>query len=268
MTHVAQTKMNDFNKEIRMTTLENRRGTRAAAPLNTKLDRSLAAYMAAAGAAGVSLLAVQPAQARIVYTPANTVIQGTSTLLDLNHDGVADFALGFHELDKSIILAVGPKVAGNAIRLGNAGGAAAGFFGVPVGPGEKFAATTGGYSWGLLMADAGSYSVTWFFGPWANATNRYLGLKFLINGQIHYGWARLTVGDYIRANNVVLTGYAYETTPNKTIIEGHTSGPEKAATIAPDDLLAPDPSPASLGALARGAGALSIWRRDDEVATT
>jgi hypothetical protein len=232
---------------------------RATARINIKLEKNLAAYMAAAGAAGVSMLAAQPVEAKIVYTPTNTVVTNGTTI-DLNHDGVADFSFGFHELDKSDVLAVDPIGKGNAVLVGN-GGAAAGFFGVPVGAGEKFIRTNG-YSWGAMMADAGSYSVTWFFGPWANATNRYLGLRFVVDGQTHYGWARLTVPDYLHGAQVILTGYAYETTPNTTILEGHTSGPEEANQFAPTNLLAPFPQPASLGILARGADGLAIWRRD------
>jgi|SRR5271165_4064785 len=239
----------------------NRRSTTL---INSKLEKNLAAYIAAATAAGGMLALAPSAEAKVVYTAANTVINGKTTL-DLNHDGIADFVIGYQELDKSIVLFVGPQVAGNEMRLAS-GGAAAGFFGVPVGPGEKFAATNS-YSWGLIMAVAGSYSVTWFFGPWANATNRYLGLKFLINGQVHYGWARLSVPDYIHGHAVILTGYAYETTPNTNIIEGHISGPEKADMLAPPDLLAPTPQGASLGMLARGADSLAIWRRDEESVT-
>jgi hypothetical protein len=86
----------------------------------------------------------------------------------------------------------------------------------------------------------------------------------VVDGQTHYGWARLTVPDYIHGDPVVLTGYAYETTPNKTILDGHTSGPEKADYFAPSEMLAPVSQPASLGVLARGADALAIWRRDEE----
>ena len=237
---------------------------RPAAALNSKLDKKLAAYMAAA--AGVSLLPAQLAQAKVVFTPTNTVV-GNKTSIDLNNDGTADFAFGFVEVDKSLLLTISPQVTGNAI-LSNHLEAAAGFFGVPVGPGEHFATNSSNYGAGVFMADAGSYSVTWFFGPWANATNRYLGLKFLINGQVHYGWARLSVSNYLHSNTaIVLTGYAYETTPNVNIIEGHTSGPEKASGIAPADLLAPANQQLSLGLLARGADGLSIWRREDESAT-
>jgi hypothetical protein len=222
------------------------RSRRITALLNTKLDAKLAAYMAAASAAGVALIAATPsAEAKVVYTPANIQIHGSGSL-DLNNDGVADFVFGFHELDKSVMLAVGPAVAGNEIRIAKNGEAAAGFLGVPVGGGEKFAATNS-YSWGLDMAIDGGYSTTNCAGNWANVTNRYLGFKFLIDGQVHYGWARMSVTDNLA--NVVITGYAYETIPGKTIIEGHTSETD----VAEDAVLpAPTERLATLGALARG----------------
>jgi hypothetical protein len=234
-------------------------------PLTSKLDKKIAAYMAAAASAGVSLLAAQPAQAKIIYTPANTVI--TATDIDLNHDGIPDFLFAFHELDHAVVLTVDPQAAGNAIlRGGSVGGAAAGIFGMPVGPGEKFIRSNG-YGWGVMMADAGSYSQTWFFGAWANATNRYLGLRFVINGQTHYGWARLTVPFYIHGAQVLLTGYAYETTPDTPILDGNITGPEKALNFVPAEMLPPSTQPLTLGMLARGVDALAMWRRDEDSAT-
>jgi hypothetical protein len=67
----------------------------------------------------------------------------------------------------------------------------------------------------------------------------------------------------IRRFLVVLTGYAYETMPNHRILDGSTTGIDSSS--APTALLAPVARPASLGALARGADGLAIWRRDDEV---
>lgn len=231
---------------------------RPALPVNTKLNQALTTYVAAATAAGVAMLAASPsAQAKVVYTP--TPIDVNSTSIDLNNDGIPDFMLGFHALSKDDVLGVNPLVAGNEI-MAKGSEAVAGIFGQPVGPGNKFAARAGGYSW-LFMADAGSYSVTWFGGPWANATNRYLGFKFLINGEVHYGWARLTVPNYLR-NPAIVTGYAYETEPNTKIIEGEISGTSK--NIAPSDLLASAQPYATLGMLAHGADTLAIWRRDNE----
>jgi hypothetical protein len=66
---------------------------------------------------------------------------------------------------------------------------------------------------------------TGFQGLWANGgkgvKDRYLGFKFAIYGKTHYGWARLNVkvgySDEVYIN-AALTGYAYETIPNKPII--------------------------------------------------
>jgi hypothetical protein len=231
---------------------------RTTVPINSRLNQRLTAYVAAASAAGAAF-AVPQAEAKVVYTPTQTTIVG-ATPIDLNHDGTPDFSIGFHTLSKALVLEVGPAVKGNEILLGKNREVAVGIFGQPVGPGEKFAASTGNYGW-MIMADAGSYSVTWFFGPWANATNRYLGFKFNINGEAHYGWARLTVGDYLHSNTaIVLTGYAYETQPNTKIIDGHLSD-GTADNFAPADPLAPAPQPASLGMLARGADRLAAKGR-------
>jgi hypothetical protein len=238
------------------------KNSRPTLPVNTKLNQALTTYVAAATAAGVAMLAVSSsAEAKVVYTPTHTYVEG-NTPIDLNHDGTTDFMLGFHELSKALVLTVQAEVTGNEIQVGR-GGAVAGIFGQPVGPGCKFAATTSGYSWGPLMADGGSYSVTWFFGPWANAVNRYLGFKFLINGEVHYGWARLSVGDWIHDKPVILTGYAYETEANTKIIDGEISG--TAENLAPPDLLPPAQPFATLGMLARGADSLAIWRREESV---
>src|SRR5580692_12791728 len=73
--------------------VENRGAKRAVARLGASLDKNLMSYAMAAGAAGVGLLALaQPADAKIVYTPAHKNI-GAQTFIDLNHDGINDFKL-------------------------------------------------------------------------------------------------------------------------------------------------------------------------------
>jgi hypothetical protein len=79
-------------------------------------------------------------------------------------------------------------------------------------------------------------------GSWVNVKNRCLGVKFKIKGKIHYGWARLSVQvQFPLTITATLTGYAYETIPNKAIIAGKTKGPEDSAE-----------QPATLGRLALG----------------
>jgi hypothetical protein len=104
-------------------------------------------------------------------------------------------------------------------------------------------------------------------GPWFNLNGRpaYLGIRFLINENTHFAWARVCVShsadkDY----KVTVTGYAYETIPGKPIIAGATKGPEDAEPTAA--LSSGIPEPVTLGALALGAPGLSIWRRRESAA--
>jgi hypothetical protein len=89
-------------------------------------------------------------------------------------------------------------------------------------------------------------------GQWLYTQHRYLGLQFMISGQVHYGWARVAVTrapGSTRPIVATLTGYAYETIPNKPIITGKTSGPD-VITL----------EPATLGRLGQGAEGISAWR--------
>src|ERR1700722_704636 len=239
---------------------------RAAARINPRLNKNLLMYVAAAGATGVGLLASPPAaEAKIVYTPANTRLYENSFPIDLNNDGVADITLSAHFQVYSFyrtVLSVIPG-AGNAV-VGVAAGAADLPWGERIGPKETFDPA------GQLMASrarcGSSYCVA---GPWADPGNRpgYLGVKFLIHGETHYGWVRLTAGRL----PATLTGYAYETIPDKPIIAGKVSGPVSVGAvnvgvINPSELLTPSPStaPSTLDLLARGADGLAIWRREEE----
>jgi hypothetical protein len=209
--------------------------------------------------------AVSPAAAEVVYTRTHVMIESHSTFqLDLNHDGVDDFSLIRCELTcesgHSSLLQLGFDVPGNQVVRGAPALAQR----APIGPGQDFTSST--FAGGAFMADGGSYSGhSWFFGAWANQTNKYLGLKFLINGQVHYGWARLTVtGTGFGGYTAVLTGYAYETIPNRGIPAGLQSGPEAQGTFGPAELSNPVSQAPSLGMLARGADGLALWRRKEE----
>ena len=107
------------------------------------------------------------------------------------------------------------------------------------------------------------------FGAWGNLPlipYRYLGVKFEIDGKTHYGWARMIVKVAGVNITATLTGYAYETIPNKTIIAGKKSDSEESTTLSDtpgtaDAIL----EPASLGQLAQGATGRMSWRRKTAV---
>ena len=61
-------------------------------------------------------------------------------------------------------------------------------------------------------------------GSWLYALGsaRYLGIRFQIDGQTHYGWARLNVKANRPEKDIggLLTGYAYQTQPSTPILAG------------------------------------------------
>jgi hypothetical protein len=124
----------------------------------------------------------------------------------------------------------------------------------------------------LIMAASrmSSFGGTSTSGSWANVHGRYLGLKFRIKDKVHYGWARLNVSCAAFQCTGLLTGYAYETIPNKPIIAGNTEGAEESGMdeANPATLNELIPQPASLGLLAMGSPARSIWRREKSVGAT
>jgi hypothetical protein len=225
--------------------------------LPPSIQARLNMYALAAGAAGVGVLAsAQPSEARIVYTKAHQVIGANGIYnLDLNHDGTIDFLIletGYPTFNgtRASNTLLAKEALGNAVegRIGSSGRhlAAALKRGARIGPGKHF--IRGGGNGETMVATWESDLGGGPAGQWLNVTNRYLGLKFKVDGKTHYGWARLTVqltGNFLI--NATLTGFAYETVPGKSIRAGQTVGEAGDTT-------------ASLGSLALGAGSVGPRR--------
>ena len=249
------------------------RPPRTPSRLSDSVHHQLNLYALAASAAGVGMVALaEPVDAKIIYTPVHHVIGRNSYFgIDLNHDGIVDFT-----------------IANSAWRWYNAS-----INSVDVWANQqKSDSVEGDFLWPLLLAADVSCGVSipsgrfYAFGQlavqcvhgtsiktapcrsrrsntagfWPNVTGRYLGLKFTIHGKVHYGWARLNVKvsrDPAKMT-ATLTGFAYETISNKSIIAGKTKGAEviKAA------------EPASLGWLARGSAGLAASRQKESTAGT
>jgi hypothetical protein len=256
---------------------QSARVSKSTANLPNSLHQRLNMYALAATAAGVGSLALsQAAEAKIVYTPANvTIVPNNTIALDLNHDGVSDFHFKDTTFRTSFgggggFLSIVPAQKANEVwghLLFFRQNASALYAGVGIGAHGKFAAGTN------LMASTqvnsghhpggpGTCS-----GPWANVTNRYLGLKFVIQGKIHFGWARLNVSCPIRSLTVTatLTGYAYETVSGKAIHTGQKKDDiEEFNNGGQANLSVPVPKSATLGRLAQGAQGLAVWRRKED----
>ncbi|HWY59994.1 MAG TPA: hypothetical protein VNZ03_36360 [Terriglobales bacterium] len=255
--------------------------TRKTANLSESVHQQLNMYTLAAGAAGVSLFSLTPpCDAKIVYTPAHVVIGHGGTNLyyiDLNHDGISDLAIATsHNSCTSECLVnlnafpLRNEVDGKKVRSHSSSFSSAFVLrpGAMVGPRAPFIQ---GSEFGCAMLRVFSFPTSHYRklrGKWHDVTDRYLGVKFSIRGKTHFGWARLTVHDKGHAITAVLSGYAYETVPNKPIIAGKTKGPDDAEQPASASLTIPAPKAATLGALALGTPGLSIWRREESVSAT
>ena len=59
-----------------------------------------------------------------------------------------------------------------------------------------------------------------YFGLWKGAKDKYVGFRFKINGDFHYGWARMDVDS--SGKSVTLKDYAYNSEAGKPIRTGST----------------------------------------------
>jgi hypothetical protein len=234
-----------------------------------ELEQQLRWYALAAAATGVGILASQPSDAEIVYTKAHQrITPNTITKLDLNHDGIVDFSLkDTHSSNNSnaygrlSVLPVGRKDQIGGHVVSRRAYASALFAGVRVGPKGQFLPAAG-----TMAETVFSGGIGFCTGPWGQVKNRYLGLKFLIAGKVHFGWARLNVTcpwDTFTVTGL-LTGYAYETVPNRPIVTGKEKGSDDIDMNSQQDSKSSALGtfqPASLGRLAQGAAGLTAWRR-------
>jgi hypothetical protein len=248
------------SKQVR--TVSTRR-SRSTARLNQHLEKNLLAYAAAASAGLLS--SALPSEAQIIYTPSNIVITTvktnhgpTYTTLDLNNDGKADFGFvmsatakyssyGYSTRAKFLLKVVPAQPGNNAVQGKLAATASAMPAGAMIGPKQKFGN-------GDLYMQHNTFNGTAFktSGSWRTVEFAYVGLKFVIGGQVHYGWARVKLPTLGNITYPSIYGYAYESTPNKGIAAGRMSASASDSTTAA--------APASLGALASGVLSRGTWR--------
>jgi hypothetical protein len=220
--------------------------------LPSSLERRFSSYALAASAAGVGLLALAlPVEGKVVYTPADKWLPvNRDFYIDLNHDHVNDFEFRLRSSKWSTGF-LRSLVAGRANTSQSTNAVSSINECAPALPKGKKIGPNARFSPDAPLFVKGSLSeVAYSSCPWLHvAKQAYLGLRFAIQGQIHYGWARLGYISTSRPATAKLTGYAYETIANKAIIAGKTKGPD-VITV----------QPASLGYLARGAAAIPVGR--------
>jgi hypothetical protein len=132
-------------------------------------------------------------------------------------------------------------------------------------PSHQIGGNGGGFAKALtrkaLIADGqqfqASASMETFFGYlgyWPNVSNRFLGVRFLINGEVHYGWIafRSVTDAGTGIFGAKLAGWAYETNPNTPIVAGNKGIPARITGFV---------NPTSLEILAAGHTAIDERRK-------
>src|SRR5690606_20158225 len=72
---------------------------------------------------------------------------------------------------------------------------------------------------GVSFRSYGSiYTYSSSIGAWNNTTDKYLGLRFKVSGQTHYGWARLDVD--MTTGAFTIKDYAYNGAANQSLVTG------------------------------------------------
>jgi hypothetical protein len=233
------------------------------------LNRQLGLYSLAAATAGVSLLALaQPADAEVVITkktipiPISPFGMPEFVKISVANNGIDNFSFSLYSTKADRGLRVTGASRADGLITGGTFYAEALALprGAKIGPSAAF------FNYTELIeatetSDAGRNSRGYWGG---NVKNRYLGVRFPIDGETHYGWIRLTVtidlkphGPYLSAK---ITAYAYETEPNQPILAG-TSEKSSAEVQLPENIQ--NQAGPSLGMLATGADGLPLWRREE-----
>lgn len=261
-----------------------RKRQRDATDISQSFSWQLNAYAIAAGAAGVALLACAvPAEGSPVCTKATGELLRTNTLpLYLIDRQVPSFNIA-QQADSTFVSTTAkasvlfwwnrgfftPNSAAAEVLLSK-GFPADVAFGEEIGPGGDFGK---GGSYGLLFtygkghlgSGQGGGTLLKHRGNLDLSHANYVGFRFSNTGSLHYGWVRLKIAiEAGRGNSkntaIHLLGYAYESTPDTAIAAGSCQSELAASKGAQRTLPADAPDP-SLGMLALGGQAISMWRK-------
>lgn len=176
-----------------------------------------------AGALLMTLYAFAPtAAAEVVYTQANVTLLGEGSIkIDLNHDATTDFVLR-SALKEASCGSVGGGYTGTTKIVPTTGDGVVVFH-------QNFAALLAS---GISVDGSSTFYnakaiVTQLTACLSNtkAVSGYLGLEFQLDGQTHYGWARVGISvhsGWRHAIRTTLIDFAYESIPGEAIKTGQT----------------------------------------------
>lgn len=188
---------------------------------STKLNKRLKSYSALAG----TLVVGTVAEAQVVYVDVNpdaNITTGNAYPLDLNNDATVDFNLqvnaGTYTYGTTQIFydyAIIAPVAGNAVDTASAGGPTNHAVNDPISSALLWDATS---AYQLLGLSFDPPFNPYNSGNFLGTGDGYVGLRFMIGANTHYGWVRVNVA--ADALSMLIKDYGYNGTANTQILAG------------------------------------------------
>ena len=191
--------------------------------MKKNLQSRISKYTAVAGA----VVSAAGAQAQVVYTDVNPDYSHDAPQnngfaiypLDLNNDQTVDFVIASRDTvtpNATVRLTLAaPYGAGNAV----AGENPAGYdYALALDINSMVDSTLNWIAATNTMA-YNNNSANPYNENWNGVTDKYLGLKFVVGANTHYGWARLD--SYAIGDSIVVKDYAFNATPNVGIMTGN-----------------------------------------------
>jgi len=178
-----------------------------------KLSKKLAQY----GTLSLAIGGLVDVNGQIVYTDVNPDVGGANVTyeLDLNKDGIVDFEI-INNLDSSSFndwLAMKAAPGNSIIGQTSFSFGHYFYFAKALNFGTIISQNNSSWysGWGV-NANSSYFELNYSncidsLSQWCDVTDKYLGLRFQIDGNTHYGWARLDVA--LDQNNWILKDYAY-----------------------------------------------------------
>ncbi|MCU0433199.1 MAG: T9SS type A sorting domain-containing protein [Bacteroidia bacterium] len=196
--------------------------------MNENLQKKLKAYSLAAG----SLTAATVAHGQIIYTDISPDINMTTPSnynLDMDNNGQPETQFIFYSYADSIyslngfyqyvfnytatLGSVYPPLGAFPFAMNNGDSIR------PSSPNWRDTSIAGGLQY--LGVVETYYTTTYTYGNWPGATDKYLGIRFSINNQLHYGWVRLSIDSAV--SQIIIKDYAYRAAPGIGLTAGQTN---------------------------------------------
>ena len=187
-----------------------------------KLSKQLAKY----GALTVAIAGVADVNGQVSYTDIDPDFSGGvggEYFLDIDNDGTNDFRI-YHNgsLSISAAILISPLTASNEVLGSGSSGSVTYAYPFVLNSGDII--SSGGSTWnnqgfGTSSFQSLNYGSSCSIGNWCGVTDGFIGLRFNIGGNIHYGWARL---DVPTDNNMAWTikDMAYNEVADQSIVAG------------------------------------------------